>query len=256
MKKIFLIILTNCIYYSINAQQIIQLKSGEKINGKLEKVFGDSIVFNFKGSKIKLASSEIGAIFFDEKLLQEAKPNISSEIKGGKISGVATYFFNDNYGDKPDVGAVIYFLDSVTAATFQHKNSTEVGIKTQVVFNYVMGSAYRDMVATYKSIHEKVPDDVLKGVTTYGVETDEKYKQMGDDAMQNFVLIDFASEKVTADGNGSYSKNLKPGTYYVIIQSKHRERLNNVEAMGDIDFKIIRLKSGDEINFSYNFPVR
>jgi hypothetical protein len=30
----------------------------------------------------------------------------------GKLSGVVSYYFNDNYGDKPDVGASIYIMNN------------------------------------------------------------------------------------------------------------------------------------------------
>lgn len=33
----------------------------------------------------------------------------------GKLSGVVTYYFNENYGDKPDVGAKIYIVNTDSA---------------------------------------------------------------------------------------------------------------------------------------------
>ena len=31
-----------------------------------------------------------------------------------EISGTVTYYFNDNYGDKPDVGAKVFLVDSIS----------------------------------------------------------------------------------------------------------------------------------------------
>jgi hypothetical protein len=44
-------------------------------------------------------------------LTSPATVHSASDAAGGKIAGVLTYYFNDNYGSKPDVGAEVYLLD-------------------------------------------------------------------------------------------------------------------------------------------------
>ena len=53
MKKIILIALIAC-GIQVNAQQIIAMKSGEKINGKVESLANGVVNFLYKGNLMKI----------------------------------------------------------------------------------------------------------------------------------------------------------------------------------------------------------
>lgn len=44
---------------------------------------------------------------------------LSCKKEPGKVSGVITYYFNENFGNKPDVGSKIYFLSANDVDTNQ-----------------------------------------------------------------------------------------------------------------------------------------
>ncbi len=253
MKKILLVSISLIFFQIAKSQQIMVLKNGNKMNGKIEKVNGDTISFKFQGNRLKIASVEIKAIYFDESSIQDEQ--IKEKTAGGengKLTGVITYFFNDNYGDKPDVGAIVYILDSISAVNFVTKDSVKTPINVNLIENYLYGAFY---LKISKSYGKDVPANVSEQIRGYGVETEEKYTQLGDSALTYYSRFRFKADKVTVDGNGSYSKSIKPGTYYVLIQSKHRESLNSIEVVGNIYLKTIHITSGEEFNLSHNFPV-
>jgi len=47
---------------------------------------------------------------------------------------------------------------------------------------------------------------------------------------------------LTADGNGSFKRSLQPGSYFVMIRSKHRQAMTVCESSGKIIIKKSRLK--------------
>ena len=122
MKQLLLFSLVFFISCELAAQNVLVLKSGEKMKGKVEKFLKDTLTFKFKGNKMLFKSSEISSSYFDEKDIPEEQPNsLSQNIEQkqeGKITGVVTYFFNDNYGDKPDVGAKILIINSSEVPNF------------------------------------------------------------------------------------------------------------------------------------------
>ncbi len=65
MKKIILIALIAC-GIQVNAQQIIAMKSGEKMNGKVESLSNGVVNFLYKGNMMKINTSEIYSITFGE----------------------------------------------------------------------------------------------------------------------------------------------------------------------------------------------
>ena len=254
--KLFFFLVFSLSMLCVNAQQVLTFKNGNTMNGKIDKVIGDTIIFKFQGNKIKVHSSEISAIYFDPQFFKnEKKENSRKEFKEGKISGVVTYFFNKNFGDKVDVGSTVYFLDSISAIEFVNKDSSLRGINVKLIQDYLMGAICRNVKASYISMKMDVSQSITEGIVKYGVETDEKFNELGVLALTNYIYFTMVAEKVTVDGNGAYSKSLKPGTYFVLIQSKHRQHLNKIEAMGAVELKTFQIISGQEFEFSNNFTV-
>ena len=65
MKKIILIAFIAC-GIQVNAQQIVAMKSGEKMNGKVESLADGVVSFLYKGNIMKIKTSEIYSITFGE----------------------------------------------------------------------------------------------------------------------------------------------------------------------------------------------
>ena len=65
MKKIILIALIAC-GIQVNAQQIIAMKSGEKMNGKVESLANGVVNFLYKGNLMKIKTDKIYSITFGE----------------------------------------------------------------------------------------------------------------------------------------------------------------------------------------------
>ncbi len=66
MKNVLAGIILALTGLSVNAQHTVNLKSGEKMNGKVQSMKDGIINFEFKGNVMKLKESEVTSIFFNE----------------------------------------------------------------------------------------------------------------------------------------------------------------------------------------------
>lgn len=221
------------------------------MNGKLEGCKHDSIVFKFHETKLKFKNSDIISIFFDEKLAPSdlTKTTKSNEIQlttQGGISGVITYYFNKNYGDKPDVGAKIYIADSLKVTDFN----------IEVVDSFHYASFYKSRYSTYKALG-KVPDDIAKQVEKYSLDDKLAYDSLDKRAAISLFKIEYAKDvvKTVVDGNGNYSVKLKPSTYYVYVTSNNRTGLSITEGSGKVKCEKVIVKNGVDANMSCNFSI-
>ena len=65
MKKILISTLT-FLSLQVNAQQIVSMKSGEKMNGKVQSLKEGMIDFLYKGNLMKISTNDIYSITFGE----------------------------------------------------------------------------------------------------------------------------------------------------------------------------------------------
>lgn len=249
MKHLLLISLTALTCHS-HGQNVLFLKSGEKLNGKVEKFAKDTLTFTFKGNKMQFKSSEIISVYFDEKKIPSEEVPKKTEVvevkQEGKITGVVTFYFNRNYGDKPDVGAEILIINSTNVPDFH--------LETVDSFRYA--SSYKSLYNSYAS-RGAVPSDITANVKAYGVDTEQGYdafdKRVGNELNKiRFTNIIYCT-KVVVDGNGTYSASLPPGNYYVYITSNNRKGNSMTEIMGKIYCKEVTVKSGGTSNVNANF---
>ena len=94
--------------FSFGQSQIF-LKNGDKIEGEIKSLVNGVFTVKFKGNNITLKLSDIESIIMDKKASSNTSVNAKAEVKG-----VVTYYFNKNYGDKPDVGAIVYLRKTDT----------------------------------------------------------------------------------------------------------------------------------------------
>ncbi|MEI7504463.1 MAG: hypothetical protein WCJ61_14380, partial [Paludibacter sp.] len=231
------------------SQNVLFLKSGNKMTGKLVGYKNDSIIFKLQGNKLKFKTSDILSIYFDELLapLDLNKTKKIEQIKtlqDGKIFGVITYYFNKNYGDKPDVGTEVYIAEISKVPDFN----------LATVDSFYYASFYRNTYLEYKSVGT-VPDNILEQVKKYNVENKSSFDLIDKRSFMNIYQIKVAKDvlKSVVDGGGNYSVKVKPGIYYIYIKSNNRQGLSLTEVRGKIKCKKLNVKEGEEVNFSYNF---
>ena len=84
MKNIIFVSLSILLITQLNAQHLVILKSGEKINGEVKSIDDGKLTFIFKGNPMTLNISEIESIRFGDNSADEATSNMEavSGMKG------------------------------------------------------------------------------------------------------------------------------------------------------------------------------
>lgn len=146
----------------------------------------------------------------------------------GKITGTVSYYFNDNYGFKTDVGADIYFLSS----------------------NDLDNS---DIITLYDWHLERILPSMSK---TDIDELDKKTYNIWNIIREKAI---YNNNHVLADGNGNFMKNLEAGNYFVFVQSANRQSERNysrIESFGLIHIDFVELEEGKEKFVGVKFLIR
>jgi len=241
-------ILTNLI---CNSQNILFLKNGDRLNGKLEGLKLDSLIFKLQGTKIRISSSDVIAIYMDSKIAPSTLQNLNNsnivKQENGKIFGVVTYYFNHNYGDKPDVGSTVFVADS---AMHPEINFEDVQI-------YQKAIAFRNLSNLLKKPNQPLPALMQAQADKYKWEDSTVFDGIDKLSYRNIKLLQ-NSDKVfnsVVDGVGNFSQKVAPGTYYILIKSNNRKGSTNTELSGQIYFKKVLIKAGDEYNISHKFSL-
>ncbi|WP_162984539.1 hypothetical protein [Poseidonibacter antarcticus] len=203
-----LIIKTLITVSMLNAQTLV-LNDGSKLEGEISSLTKNGIIFKYRNNKEEFKNSEISAIYFKK---EEA-------YHQSEISGNMTYFFNDNYGFKPDTGSEVYFVKSNL-------------IKESIINDIKMFKQY------------SVKDAIAK----YSGERDQNFLKATDNIAKNFS-INISELKpiiVTVDGAGNFKTKLPTGKYIIMTKSAHRDKTNLLEISGMKSFKeVIVTKNKD-----------
>jgi len=226
MKTLLLTLsLMTCIWSCSQGQSLVTLKNGNKIEGKIISLVNDTLTINFNGNIIKLKQSNIESIIMDKNTVT-VSTNTNATLKG-----VVTYFFNDNYGDKPDVGAKVYLRKTDTTNR-----------KMSILFNYQLAKFCKYLWKIEKD------EKHLKTLQKLNADTKKGFDKLDSLASNEVLNLDLGitdAIKTTVDGNGNYSLNAEPGLYEIIFISKGRSAPSQTEIMGQIETKIIFLKAGE-----------
>jgi len=243
----FILILSNLGF----SQNILFLKNGDKMNGKLEGCKNDTITFNIQGNKLKLRTFDITSIYFDEKLIPNElnKPTMGNEIKpiqNGRVSGVITYFFNDNFGSKPDVGADVYIVESNKVPDFNYAT-------VDSFYNSNIHRLYRSKWGAIVSSN-KVLANIIVEAKKYNLDR-KSFNSLDKRAATNISQIIDAKDvmNLNVDGIGNFSIKVKPGTYFICIKSKNIIGLNVIDTTGEIKCERLIVKEDGEYNVSCEF---
>ena len=162
---------------------------------------------------------------------------LSCIIENGKLSGVVTY--KDSYmsSNQADMGSVIYAINEADI------KSTEYNDISSVIENFQINKS-----EYFLSINNTIdPDRIKKAHDNF-------------DAVSNFACKYISGfkklptiVKTSTNGTGNYSLNLRPGKYYILVISGSVKSNNIAEFKGNIDYRIVDIKSTGETLLDINF---
>ena len=232
--------------FEVFSQHMLILNTGEKLHGKLIEVRNGKIKFQFQNNLMMFKEKDVVLIVLDTLSLSLLSIDKQKPTEGSIIKGVVTSHLRKNTGNKPDVGAKIYVInvndldntDTLTISNFIFARSVELkllnleGMSLEEYENY----KYREL-------------------SKVDAETRGKLNLLHENAVMavNKIRDNVKTIKLIADGNGSFLKTLKPGIYYILIESNEKSDLILMEHIRNIKTFRIRLGSGDEEMISADF---
>lgn len=230
MKTIvFLLFVSFFISNSTFCQNILQLKNGDKINGKLEEYKNDTVTFRLSGNLLKFNTSSVASITF-ENVLSSANQNESTATKEskteieGQILGVITYR-NEKGGISPDLGALVYITDSTTRDDINWPL-----LDSSMNINGIIAGHYRQEYKLNRLAVKDITSRATKDVSNF--------------------LYSQNTIKTVVDLTGNYSVKVNPGIYYILIQSSQIDRMNyKIQRV----FRKITVKEGEDKRFNFSF---
>ena len=174
--------------------------------------------------------------------------SVAQTIKSGQISGVITYFFNDNFGNRPDVGSEVFIYKAEVANSLGYARST-------CLDTFRIVSNHRELERLYKELNQDMPKDEKERINKYGIDTDDQFEALD---KRTFIKIskDQKSKdlvKTAVDGNGRFSVTVPPGTYTVLIISSHRQGISISEVAGKFYHENVKVQSGAQTEIVTNF---
>lgn len=201
----------------------------------------------------------------------------NSYCQNCNVSGVVTYFFNKYQGDKPDIGAKVYVIDSISNIDFDYKAISHLNFGKSFItlYNnyYRMNLQNEELLKLYgnkkkyaeqikeandnKEYYKKKMDEFYTEMIKYNVETDEKLKELHKktyETCSNAINKENTISK-TVNGTGDYSITINSGTYYVLIISKNRTGTGLSDYSGLMFCQKIKIENGQTKDVSNNFNL-
>jgi hypothetical protein len=242
--KIFVFVLIILIQAHFVCADTVILADGRKLNGKFIKGDEKQIVFISEGITMELPRNLVSSISFGEKEVSvDARKQSASN---GKIKGVITYYFNKYQGYKPDLGAVVYACKTKVdiGKVKDIDNEKEIDDFIRTFFKYYNARVNRELMALNSSYAAECQQRLKK----LGADTEAGWKKLENEGWK--VLWDLEANKIPSKkaivgGDGTYSIELPPGNYFVIIKSKNRDPKDT--------FKTTKIAEGETVDISEEF---
>jgi len=189
----------------------------------------------------------------------------SLSCKAQKIEGVVSYYFNSNYGYKPDIGAEVYIIkENDSIEMYKHFRLIQ-----DFAFLRLNWQAYNQDLEMYGLLtnREKKHEEGAKW-TSWANEKLEICKKSGVENKYQFdsicaiikdlvfdLKVHQTKKILQVDGAGRYSADINPGQYLIIIKSKGRTANNSAEYSGKLDAHYIYSKANDTQEANSQFSL-
>ncbi len=150
----------------------------------------------------------------------------------GKIKGVVTYYFNDNFGDKGDVGAQV-FLVAGTIELPREECEIQLG---------------NDQVS--------IPNCFSLKEVKENRDASKKHLALPNPIRQTLLIP--VVDHTTVDVNGSFQlDDITPGFYTLVIRSSHSKGtyFKKRDELGRVVCLPITVKTEHAVDASYKFPA-
>ena len=193
--------------------------------------------------------------------------------KTGSISGVATYYFNETQGDKPDVGAKVYLtkenVDSVKylLEAYSLKDDIEryklyiTSCRDLIdICEKNINSARRnnDEIQKYRdeiSKTEKEKRDLEAKIEKLETELKEGICDSELDIIGNYmdIITSDKTKQTTVDGAGNYSfPQVEIGDYFIIFTSNGIQKPNR---LGNVKIREVKVEPKTNTNEDVRFDL-
>ncbi len=218
------------------SQNILLLKNGDKITGKLEEYKNDTITFSLSGSLLKFNKSSVASITFDN-VISSSNKNESTTTKQaeskkeGRILGLVTYSYSALSPVSPDLGASVYIVDSLNVT-----NINWLLIDSSANINGSDATKYRQEYKLNRKAAKDISDRADVEIS--------KFKRN-----ENKILTE-------VDLNGNYSVKVKPGTYYILIKSNEGSASFSRNSFDTMVFNKITINDGEDKYLNKRFYLK
>jgi hypothetical protein len=155
----------------------------------------------------------------------------------GKLTGVVTYKDSYELSAKADAGSKIYAISEADVKSSRFDNITSV------LDNFKRNKTFCSM-AKYNTL------DV--GKVQKLQENFDSQSNSASAYIAGFMKLP-AMVRVSANKSGNYSLNLRSGRYYILVVSGSVKSNNMVESKGNVDYKIVDIKSSAETSANITF---
>ena len=172
--------------------------------------------------------------------------------KKGVLSGVVTYFFNKNFGYKPDIGSEVLIVPKSAYIDFDFS----VIEKFQNVRSlYALEEVEKENAILAAKLGVKFM--LLPRVERYGIKSQNDWEALSEEANRvwQIAVQGKSSIRLIVDANGSFKRSLTAGEYYVLIRSKQRSGMNSLDLLGKVYAEKILVMSDEEVSVSAKFEV-
>lgn len=191
------------------------------------------------------------------------------------VKGVVTYYFNQYQGDKPDIGAKVYAVDSASyfqnykvidsfqlASSFKSILNSNLSIAESYKTLMKRTKGKKKMVDSYND-YEKRYNEAVADVDLYtaklsamNVLSKEGFEELDKRTVRAlFEAKQDSRPNTTVDGSGNYTLSLSPNVYYVLIISDNRTRLSISEIGGSFAIRKVNLTKNTNAEFSTKFDL-
>lgn len=166
----------------------------------------------------------------------------------GTLKGVVTYYFNENYGDKPDIGSKVYIINkdfSEIENKFNELSKFQIEIKNLEInklfynkidsglnkkvdsLNHLIEFTFPMPTKNFRNqkksiIEEKIQNRIKISEIEKNININ-KINLSNISTSINNIIIENSKHFDVIDGNGNFSFNeLDYGNYFLLIISNHR----------------------------------